>query len=362
MKLGRKFRAAIAAGLAMVWAGSAGAVTPGAGGFSWSLQDTGLSGTSSAVAMRNGGVFPVVFNDFRGVAAQFSSGWVPLGDPLFEPLSLSFPLRASSSPDGRVAAIGEEGGVVSLLPFSGFSVLPDVAAYEPGADETPLAGDFDPLGNLTTVSEFGVSGLPGPVSESFNGRISDVAVSVNGDVAVVNENGQFYEYNRFVADWLEIDLNNLSPGISFFGTASVAYDSLGRAHVLVDNGNQLIAADFNPQTGAFGFEVIANDKDTFFSDLAVNDFGVVGTSYEDDGVVYYAFKEGTAAWASVPVTNTNGFQDQTGITFDHEGLPIVSYNDNGNIWIAYDPIVVPEPTATALLGFAGLALLRRRAA
>ena len=353
-------RGALAA-LAAWFTVSAGAVTPGAGGFSWSFQDTGLNGfDDSALAIRNGAVFPVVFTSNGDLGSLYSSGWVDLD---IEGINLGNTFRASSGVDGRVAAVGSDfGAVVSVLPFTGIATVPDIFDPVNQVSERVVAVDFGPDGTLFRASQSTVAGVAANnFGNGFNGLISDVAVSPNGDVAAVTNAGFFYEYNTFVGDWLETDLNSLPGGnFGFSGRPSVTYDSLGRAHVLNDGSNGLVAADFNQQTGVFEVDTIAFGTDTSFSDIAANDFGVVGTSYIDSGTLFYAYQEG-AGWASVAVDSNVDSTDQTGIAFDFEGLPVLSYSTNGAMYIAYDPIVVPEPGVAAwVLLLAGSALRRDR--
>lgn len=354
----RQMRLGSAAVCALAITASAGAVTPGAGGFSWSFQDTTLFGSNSAIAMRSGSVFPVVFTGNGEVASLYSSGWVDLTDGD----NLEFfgsGLRASSSADGRVVAVNQNGSALSQLPFRGFTELPGFTINNDLIAPT-VAAAFDPAGNVVRANQTQIFGLPDIVQR--DGFIQDIAVSPNGDVGVVTNSGSFYEYNIFVGDWLQTGLDGLSPNGGFFGELSLTYDSLGRAHVLAGSGGDLLSADFNPQTGQFEFGTIATSTDTDFSDIAANEFGVVGTSYVKENDLFYAYREGNDTWASVLVPTNAGSSSQTGVTFDYEGLPVLSYNAGNRIFVAYDPVVVPEPTAGALLSLAGLALLRRRAA
>jgi hypothetical protein len=59
-----------------------------------------------------------------------------------------------------------------------------------------------------------------------------------------------------------------------------------------------------------------------------------------------------------------------GLDFDAENYPVISFlastsggwGSTADIWIAYDPIVVPEPSAVVLAaaGFAGMCYAARR--
>jgi hypothetical protein len=95
----------------------------------------------------------------------------------------------------------------------------------------------------------------------------------------------------------------------------------------------------------------------------------------------YAYKNGVKDWAIHTVTSfsvssgTTSFspllpQQRVGLDFDANDWPVISflanssggYGSTADIWIAYDPIVVPEPSAVMLaaVGFLGMCYAARR--
>lgn len=330
------FAGVLCVGLGVV---DAAAITPGAGGFSWSYQDTGLGSNDSVVAMRNGSVFPVVANGSGDIAGLYSSGWIDLGN-----LGNVFIERASSSSDGRVAFSAGIDGVtfVSSLPFSGFT-----SKYGGYAD-------FSATGTLVLADDVDVIGLP---NFPLDG-IQDVAVSPTGEIGVL-ASGDFWEYIPQAGVWNQYDSQGV---VNFYDFDSLTYDSYGRAHMIGHSfGNGMIAADFNQQTGEFEIAYFGSGNDTNFHDIAANEYGVVGTSFVDAGVLYYAYNDNNAGWlTTIAADYADNFN--TGIAYDYEGLPVISYSGFSGIEIAYDPIVtVPEPgVALLLLGTAGLVICRRR--
>jgi hypothetical protein len=49
-----------------------------------------------------------------------------------------------------------------------------------------------------------------------------------------------------------------------------------------------------------------------------------------------------------------------GLAFDAENNPVISYGAEGSVWIAYDPLVIPEPATLTLLLLGATGVLRNR--
>jgi hypothetical protein len=335
--------------------------------FFWQIQDTGFSGNEdTVVALRNGEAWPVIFKDNGDVYSLFAtegpnsgSNWHQIGTGLY---STPNRMRAATSPDGRVAILSSspnpDCGVISTLP-SGWASLP--------ADTKAIT--FDSAGNLITADQTSVSSIAAapPVSTP----IIDIALSVNGDVGILEGNLSFHEYSPLLGVWQTQDLTQPQNG-SFevsSGSASLAYDSLGRPHVVGINTNDstVRTAGYDIQSGHWTTSVINQSlpgpgTDSKFLELDVNDQGVLGTAFIQDGDLYYAYKDVSAAWATDLVASSVDGVDLVGIAFDYEDLPIISYSKNSRTYLAYDPIVVvPEPASVMmLLGMTALAFRRTR--
>jgi len=348
----------VCAGVGLIGLGpQARATGGGSSTFIWSIQDTGhfANGGEFALGMRDGAAWPVVFDEVGDVYSLFNAenpgtftNWHRIG---FGEYSAPGRLNAASSPTGAVAvATGDisVGGTRLALP-GGFSALP--------ADTVAVA--YDDAGNLFTATDSTTSfGTPG----SFGGQIIDIDVASNGSRAILTDAGEFWEFNSLTG-WNNTLLDTVGSNPVFFnGSASLAYDSLNRAHVVVDDFGDIYAYDFNPTSGNWQQSlVISTGGGLRTLELAANGLDGIGTAVEDNGNLFYLYwNDFTNGWGTDLVAPNIDLTDQVGVAFDFDDLPVLAYRDNGNVFVAYDPI--PEPGTLALLGLGGVAVLARRRA
>lgn len=342
------------------------------GQFTWTIQDTGFAAgnaTHVAAAMRNGLAWPVIIADGGNPPGQAftlfpvlspspaNSHWRNIGSGLFTS-STATRLRTASSPDGRVAFVATAGST-SL----GGRVSSATGGWT-GLPVGTVALAFDKDGNLHTAAERSISSRAGYAG----GAIVDIAVSRQGDVGVVDAAGKYWQYSPWVGGWLSatFQMPQLGPD-----TIDLEFDSFGRPHIIgMSSGNQLVAASFSTVSGNWTYTTISTTASYKGpSTLAANDKGTVGFSWIDSisGMLMYSYKDDVNAWETAGVTSA-GFGGTAlpvpGLAYDYAGLPVISYvfNSSGvspRIFLAYDPVVVPEPAGMGLV-LAGPMLLRRR--
>jgi hypothetical protein len=310
-------------------------------GVSWNFHDlTGVAAGNSALAMRGGEAWPVVFTDSGGSVRAYSlfpatgttSHWVEIGSFGGGPATN---LNAATSPDGRVAAAWNSGfgiGQVSGLP-SGWTPLPP--------DTRAVA--FDDNGNLITATNGSVSvgGYAGPTG------IRSIATSPLGDVGVAAGSTTYSQYSPWIG-WRTFN----------FGTPinAVTIDSVGRPHVASSSA----IFDFNPITGQWSQGLSVTTSNGIV--LASSDDGSAGAAWSNAGTLFYAHKPDGGAW-SVNTVATGVFNSShtIGLAFDYNDLPVISYGGSSGMRVAYDPIVLPEPASVSLLALGvGTLMLRRR--
>jgi len=179
---GKLAAAGTAALVAFLWAGTADASSSGSSTFIWQIQDTGhssLSGGKTALGMRDGQAWPVIFDEGGDIYGLFNAengftntNWFQIG---FDEYPSGRP-NAASSPMGPVAVASDGGVQLSIAGVTGLPLDTVAVAYDAG-------------GTLYTADPITTSfGDPG----SFGGSIVDIAVADNGSRSFVTDHGEFW--------------------------------------------------------------------------------------------------------------------------------------------------------------------------
>ncbi len=339
--------------------GSAVMATGSGATLNWAFQDTGFTSSfsGSALGMRNGGAFPVIFDNDSTVRAYtllpvnnpFSgTNWHEIGNGLFS--SSGGPIRASSSSAGSVAVSNDMNSAVSTPPGGSFVSLPGIGATT-----------FDSGGNLVTATFDTVSAAIGFPDSG----IHDIAVSDFGNVAAISSGtgfGDYYQFSPITGVWGQATL----PTSFEASRGSVTFDTNDVPHIVSTDGAEVQALDFDATTGQWVSTIL--DNNASFSQvisIAADSTGTVGTAWVDnDGVLHHAYKSGLDPWATTAVTS-DVVSGSVGIAYDYNDFPVIAYTDSptGNLFLAYDPPVTlqsPEPATLAFVVLAGGALLPRR--
>jgi len=317
----------------------------------WSFQDTTFSSTDVVVlAMRGGNAWPVIAsNQNASTLSLFPTGWHQIGPS--NVFSNAYVLRAASSPDGRVAFTGLEANGRIIAANGASSSLPS----------NVIAASFDNAGNLYTAqvsggNTYSVSGAPAYTGQ----RIVDIDVSPFGEIGVVDESYNYYQYSPAIG-WTEAEpfINNLDSD-----TMDLEFDSFGRPHILGYDFASIISCDFDTTTGDWSETILANNVNRPGA-LAASEDGKVGTSWVDsDGFLQFSFKDDLAPWTTSFVTANADSFGSVGVAYDYDNLPVLAYTDSssGRLHLAYDPVIpAPEPAScAALLILSADRLLRRR--
>jgi hypothetical protein len=207
---------------------------------SWNFQQTGFASYTggpiqTAVAMRDGRVWPVVFaeDSSRRVQAYSlypvknpttSTNWFQIGTNLINDTGSGM-LSAATSPDGRFGVALTFVGSANSTAVVGSSLT-----GFGGAMTGVQAIDFDRNGNLVKGT---LNTLP-VIQGVSPGSLVDIAVSTMGDIGAVDANFKYYQNSLLLGGWGSVDLKQIATTVQvpISNTLNLAIDSVGRPHIV----------------------------------------------------------------------------------------------------------------------------------
>ena len=182
--------------------------------------------------------------------------------------------------------------------------------------------------------------------------VEDIAISPFSDGGVLTTGGEFY--STLTGDFEDFDQNT---GPTYTSGGELTFDAAGRPHII---DNQANVFSFDTIAGTWSATNLGLNSHNGTTTIAADSTGTVGAAFVDDNSdLIYAYWTNSAGWQSMIVA-ANVNTQAVGLAFDHDDLPVISYSDSGRLWVAYDPIVVPEPGSLVLLAGLGLAGVARR--
>lgn len=362
-----------------------------ANGLFWYFQRTGYTTSTSsqtALAMGDSKSWPVVFSLANGSAQAYAltpvrnfstnTYWNQIGTNV---LTGTGTLTAKSSSDGRV------GVSIAASPFSFPSGSAIVGRRSTGF-ANPISNvqgiAFDQAGAVVTAS---VDTLAGSGINQFSlPTVQSIAMSPFGSIGVLtSSNSQLSYFEKSpLTGW---SAETIRSGTIFGG--DLAIDTIGRPFVAystaVSGGWGVAASYFDTMSGQWRSSTfnVPGMISPVTPTIAADGIGGIGVAWmstvSGSNSLMYAYKNGVKDWAIHTVTsflvssgtssNTLLPQQRVGLDFDAQDWPVISFLANNSsfgstadIWIAYDPIVVPEPSAVVLAaaGFAGMCYAARR--
>lgn len=363
-----------------------------ANGLFWYFQRTGYTTATSsqtALGMGDSKSWPVVFSLSSGSTQAYAltpvrnpmtnTNWNQIGSNILSSTFSPGMLSAKSSSDGRV------GVSLTASPFSNQTGGAIVGRRTTGFS-TPISNVqglvFDKAGTLITASAdtLAGSGISLPTVQS-------IAASQFGSIGVLTGSAGWLAY--FEKSPLTGWSSTLVSSGTFLG-GDLAIDTIGRPFVTystaVSGGWGVAASYFDIMSGQWRSSTfnVPGMSSPVAPTIAADGIGGVGVAWmatvSGSNSLMYAYKNGVKDWAIHTVTsfsvssgtstNTLLPQQRVGLDFDANDWPVISFlaNSSGgwgstaDIWIAYDPIVVPEPSAVVLaaVGFLGMCYAARR--
>lgn len=382
--------------VALVMAGlsPAGARAADANSLLWLFQRTGYTTSTSAqtaIGMGDAKSWPVVFSLDSGTTQAYALSpvrnpttntfWSQIGSNI---LSGTGTLSAKSSSDGRV-------GVSLTASPSGFQAGSAIVGRRTTGFANPISNvqglAFDQAGTLVTASADTLAGS-GLSSWSLP-TVQSIAASPFGSIGVVTSSNsvlRYYEKSP-ATGWN----NSFITSSQIFG-GDLVIDSIGRPFVtysgFVASTIGVHASHFDVMSGQWKTSSFPLPSGMYPTNptIAADGIGGIGIAWMTTGSsgsssLMYAYKNGVKDWALHTVTSftvasgTSAFgtllpQQRVGLDFDANDWPVISFlagNSSGygqpaDIWIAYDPIVVPEPSSLMLaaVGFLAVGVAVRR--
>ena len=392
-------RVAILTLLAVILMPQPGALASDANGLFWYFQRTGYTTATSsqtALAMGDSKSWPVVFSLANGSAQAYAltpvrnfstnTYWNQIGTDI---LTGTGTLTAKSSSDGRVgASIANPTSSYYYYGYSGTAAGSAIVGRRNTGFANPISNvqgiAFDQAGAVVPAS---VDTLAGSGINQFSlPTVQSIATSAFGSIGVVtSSNGLLSYYEKSpLTGW---SAETIRSGTIVGG--DLAIDTIGRPFVTystaVSGGWGVAASYFDIMSGQWRSSTfnVPGMSSPVTPTIAADGIGGVGVAWmatvSGSNSLMYAYKNGVKDWAIHTVTsfsvssgtssNTLLPQQRVGLDFDAQDWPVISflannsgYGSTADIWIAYDPIVVPEPSAIVLAaaGFAGMCYAARR--
>ncbi len=330
-----------------------------------------VDGPYCALAMRSGNTWPVVSYGSppsSGTAAMTPVGWMagPLGG------SVNYGISAATGPGGTVG-FANDNGTVQMLRQTGWAA----SSYGSGTNYTKPSIAFNSNDNPAVLHNTG---------------------GIGNDLALAVYNG---------IGWYQDAVENAFEGPFWSDAFALEYDSYNQANIVFEDGSELMFAVKGTLTqNQWQFNTIELDMGVpLVVDMAMGAGDVPWITYADENYLYYvtydcqqqdwdngiigqvggrhsteadgtggigvafidsdemltyAYTDGTGAWThDMGIARANF---DVGLAFDADDNPVICYSDidhGGKLYLAYDPVMVPEPATVALLAI-GAAMLRRR--
>ncbi|NIA17049.1 MAG: PEP-CTERM sorting domain-containing protein [Planctomycetes bacterium] len=342
-----------------------------------------LGNGSSAIGMRSGNTWPVVaysgyyYGGNDGGAAAMMPGYWLQGPVGFYGQMVT---DGATAPDGTVGFVGHQGSVVTLGRNGWSGGFYSGSTYYRGGQASISFNNDSELGvlyknysdQLTLAMRSGGTWHQSTLINGYNSSFRSYGYALDFDSynqanVVLSENNRFVFGSKGVmssGQWVFDDPANPSyngPFTRGYVAMDMALTSNDIPYVVYAEQDLLKYAVYDRQTSGWSGGIIDSLRYANFV-VKSDDNGGIGVAYvtDYDNTLSFAYTDGSSGFGVERLTEADPMSF-VGLAFDFEGNPVISYDNNhGELWIAYDPVVIPEPATIAMLLIGGCLALRRR--
>ncbi len=331
-----------------------------------------IQGTDSAIGMRSSShSWPVAASGGPGgsSAALTPAGWVR------GTFSLHERIDGATADDGTVG-FADRYANIGLLTRNGWAAM----SYPGEAYETPSIA-------FTSGSS--------PAVLHNNIQNGDITLSVHNGSGWISSTVENYQFDGFGTDSYALDFDSYDNaniafydgGMLWFGVNGVITGNqwqlsdpannpqIGSADYIdaaVTSGDMFWAsysdnqnlgyAVYDTQTASITSGIIDNTLYSESFSMAADENGGVGIAYVADHqgtpTLSFAYNDGSGIWNIERIHDADPYR--VGLTFDYDNNPVISYSYMGDLRMAYDPVVTPEPATALILAVGGFFIKRRK--
>lgn len=331
---------------------------------------------STDIGMRSGDTWPVVgYSEGgmeNGVAVMIPGGWIDSAGGL----DGSY-IDAATAPDGTVAFADNEGHIRMLSPYGFTSAsysgevvgrkasvafnndsIPAVLHNDYGNMELYLTMKSGPVWYKSQVTTYGGSGF------IYSTHFALQFDSYNqANIAFVDDGHLRYGVKGVMTggQWVFSD-PMIAPMVS--GELDMVLTDSDVPYVAYNTAGSLTGAVYDVHSDSWVTETLDTLLNPGNFCIAADGRGGVGIAYvaefEAQDMLSFIYNDGITGWSTPQRLTPANMNCMVGLAFDAEDNPVISFcDDAGGLYIAYDPVEVPEPVTLAVLAL-GFAFIRRK--
>lgn len=330
-----------------------------------------------ALSMRSGATWPVVtYNNGDNYihAAMFTpAGWI---DIRVAPFQFSNLIDAAVSPSGATAGFAFADGTYTALNQGQWQV----SSFGPPSHSYSL--DYQQNNKAAVLYDDGWSGLKlatqgtsgwnhqqvaNPLLPYIPAQSCALAYDSSNNPTIAFADGvALWSGHKNGSDWYFSEITTQGAFAENMALVNTSNNTPNKPNdipwLVYATGPELRYATLDIQHQHWETGLLAITNSSWGFSLEADHQGGVGVAYVDNsGHLTYKYNDGINGWVDTSIIDDAQGWGEVGLGFDYDNNPVICYtNGMGELSLAYDPVMVPEPVSLSLLALGGLALRRRR--